>query len=429
MTLTRLLFVVVLCAASSRAADLRAGYARRDITPREATPMWGYGDRHDAFSQGVLDPLYADVVVLEANGAKLAIAGLDLGRSPGEASLESIRRRIQTQVGIVYSIIAGSHTHHGPVVELTDAPGKGQGKFDATLRYNRQLEDALVEAIVEADGKLQPVRLADGVVQTDGLNRNRHTKADVKPLDRDLAVLRLDTMDGKPLALLVNFTAHPTSIPSSDRRFSADYVGALKNAIAKETGAGVVFLQGAEGDQSTNRGSNDYKAYGERVALEAIRLSSSLSPQEVKTPMIEVREQRFRFDTRLDYKSPLVRNLFSQAFFPELVANYLDEYADGVRPRLTVALLNKEIAFVGGSGEFFAAHSIRLKERARVKQLFFCGLANGYHQYFPTIEGMAEGGYGASASEAPAPPGAGELLMNTALTWLYEFQEKLRPGR
>jgi hypothetical protein len=117
---------------------------------------------------------------------------------------------------------------------------------------------------------------------------------------------------------------------------------------------------------------------------------------------------------------------FSQAFFPELVANYVDQYADGVRPRLTVALLNKEIAFVGVSGEVFAAHALRLRERSPAPHLFFCGMANGYHQYFPTIEAMAEGGYGAAASEAPAAPGAGETLMNTALVWLYQMSGKLR---
>src|ERR1041385_5241300 len=59
--------------------------------------------------------------------------------------------------------------------------------------------------------------------------------------------------------------------------------------------------------------------------------------------------------------------------------------------RLTVALLNGNIAMVGASGEFFSNHALRLKQRARVKQLFFFGYSNGYHQYFPTIE-AAHGG-------------------------------------
>jgi hypothetical protein len=59
-----------------------------------------------------------------------------------------------------------------------------------------------------------------------------------------------------------------------------------------------------------------------------------------------------------------------------------------------------------------------------VKQLFFLGYSNGYHQYFPTIEAVAEGGYGADSQVAPVEVGAGEQLMNTALIWLFEMQGK-----
>ena len=144
---------------AQEARAFRAGAARRDITPREPVPMWGYASRHDALSQGTLDPLYADAVVLQAGGDKLAIVGLDLGRTPSEKSIESIRRRLLERSAIQYSIIAASHTHHGPVMELSGEPGNGRGKFDATLRYYRQLEDAIVDGVVEANARLQPARL------------------------------------------------------------------------------------------------------------------------------------------------------------------------------------------------------------------------------------------------------------------------------
>jgi hypothetical protein len=124
--------------------------------------------------------------------------------------------------------------------------------------------------------------------------------------------------------------------------------------------------------------------------------------------------------------NPLVRVAYSVAFFPELIANFVDEYADGVRPRLTVALLNGDIAMVGASGEFFCEHAIRLRTRARTGGFFFFGYCNGYHQYFPTIEAAAEGGYGADNQVAPAEVGAGERLMNSALTWLFQMQGKLK---
>ena len=139
-----------------------------------------------------------------------------------------------------------------------------------------------------------------------------------------------------------------------------------------------------------------------------------------------MREERFEFRSRTDLSNPLTRAAYSAAFFPELVANYVDEYAGGVRPRLTVALLNGEIALVGVSGEFFCNHAIRLKERARVKQLFFFGYCNGYQQYFPTIEAVAEGGYGADNGVAPVEVGAGEKVMNAALLWIYQMLGKIK---
>lgn len=408
-------------------AVFKVGAAKRDITPQEPVPMWGYGARHDKLSNGILDPLQAAAIVIQAGDNKLAIVGLDLGRSPSEQSLQNIRERIKADAGIEYSFIAGSHTHHGPVLELSDEKGRGKGRFDAAIRYYQQLEDAIVAAIVEANESLVQATLATGAVELDGVNRNRHSKQPIKPLDRTLAVMRFDDAQGKPLAVLVNFTGHPTSIPSETLKFSADYVGAMKATVEKEFGGTAIFMQGASGDLSINKGAHpDHIGFGQALGQEVVKLASSLQPIVVETPSLKVREERFRFDSRSDLNNPLIRAAYSFAFFPELVANFTVEYADGIRPRLTVAVLNGDIALVGASGEFFCQHAIRLRERARVERLFFFGYSNGYHQYFPTIEAAAEGGYGADNQVAPAQVGAGEQLMNTALTWLFQMQGKLK---
>ncbi|MFN7629337.1 MAG: hypothetical protein ACK5PZ_21130, partial [Pirellula sp.] len=146
---TKLFFTLVMIASSSPlvAADLLVGKGRVDITPKEPVPMWGYGARHASLSEGALDPLFASTIVIQAGTTKLAIVGLDLGRSPAETSLQKIRDRIRDEAGIEHSFIAGSHTHHGPVLELTDRRGRGRGRFDAAIRYNQQLEDGIVESI------------------------------------------------------------------------------------------------------------------------------------------------------------------------------------------------------------------------------------------------------------------------------------------
>jgi len=421
-------FVLILCSQgrAQTATAFEAGVSRREITPHGPVPMWGYGARHDALSNGVLDPLYATALVIHAGDHKIAIVGLDLGRSPAEHSLQVIRRRIKDEAGIDYSVIAGSHTHHGPVLELTDEPGKGKGRFDAALRYYRQLEDAIVAAIVEANSKLLPARMGTGSILLEGFNKNRHTKIEPKPSDRELAIMRFDDATGKPIAVLVNFAAHPTDIPATVLKFSADYVGALRAQVEKETGATAIFMQGASGDQSTKLAQGqDYIQFGQALGHEAAKIALTITTQTVEHPSLDVKEDRFQFQSRVDLSNPVILGLYEKAFFPELIPNFADEYKDGVRPRLTVALLNGNIAIVGASGEFFSNHAIRLKERARVKQLFFFGYSNGYHQYFPTIEAVAEGGYGADNQVSPVAVGAGEQMMNTALIWIYEMLGKM----
>lgn len=426
-TMKRILFVLCVLCASVVNAQFAVGVGRRDITPQEPVPMWGYGARHDMLSTGILDPLYAEAVVIDAGGRKLAIVGLDLGRSPAERSLQIIRKRIKDEAGIEWSFISGSHTHHGPVLELVDEPGKGKGKFDAALRYYKQMEDGIVAAILEANSKMVPAKMAVGSVRLENFNRNRHTKIEPKPSDRDLSVLRFDGMDGKPLATIVNFTAHPTTIDAKILQFSADYVGAMKETVRKEFGGSVIFKQGACGDQSVNGMGRDYKAFGAALGQEVVKLASSLTTQEVAKPSLTVKEERMTFTSRTNFKDGMVLMAYEKAFFPELIPAFVDEYNEGIRPRLTVAMLNGDVALVGASGEFFANHAIRLKERARVRQLFFFGYNNGYHQYFPTIEGVAEGGYGADAGVSPVAVGAGEQIMNTALLWIYQMMGRIKP--
>ena len=388
--------------------------------------MWGYGSRHAAPSTGTADPLLAKAVVLAVGDTKLAIVGLDLGRSPIEAGLQRIREAIQEEAGIEHSMIAGSHTHHGPVVELCDEPGRGQGRYDAAVRYAAVLEEQITQVILEADRRLVPAVVAAGSRELASFNRNRHSKLEPVPVDRRLGVLRLDAAEtGDTLTVLVNFTVHPTSIPDDTMTFSADFIGSLRNVVEEKMGGTAVFMQGASGDLSTDRNGQDYLAYGRALGREAADLAASLEMQPVKRASLKVREERFDFASRVNFQNPLIVGVYSLAFFPELVANFVAEYADGIRPRITVAVVNNSIALVGGSGEFFCQHAMRLRARARVDELFFFGYCNGYHQYFPTIEAAAEGGYGADTQVAPAEVGAGETMMNAALAWIFELQGEL----
>ena len=440
-----LVWIAAILATPAVIADqkFRAGVAQVDVTPTKAMPMWGYGARHDLLSRGTRDPLYAKAVVIEAGNTKLAIVGLDLGRSLGEPHFSRILVAVKRSSGVEHILMSGSHTHHGPVLELKDAPGQGRGKFDDAVAYVSELEKKLIEVINDAAGKLQDARLGWSSAQVD-MNRNRHAKLDPKPRDTELAVIRVDDMTGKPLALIVNFAAHPTVLAGTDLRWSAEYPGAMMKTVEAMLNTRCIFMQGAAGDMSAQTiaadslssddpsladdaldtelasvmkttlkiGDDEVKklqrdmissghrmeSFGRRLGEEVIRIAKDCETKTPAKPSIAGKYERIDFESRVDFRSIALRALFSIGFFPELAAAASAEQQDNkIHAALTTVLLNGELALVGASGEFFCEHSNRLKNRSYATKTLFFGYCNGHNMYFPTIEAASQGGYGADA--------------------------------
>jgi hypothetical protein len=415
------LFLVV--SAAAVAADstvFRAGAAEQDITPPLGIPMWGYGARHAAPCEGTLDPLMAKAIVVAAGDDKLAIVGIDLGRGPTDLMMKVIREEISDKAGIDFVLITGSHTHHGPVIELIDEPGLGKGKFDVAVAYSKKLPHLLVDAILAAEKNLKPAKLGVAT-ETVSLNRNRHTKRESKVTDPMLAVVRFDDEGGKPIAVLVNFAAHPVITEAKVLKYSADYPGFLKKKVEAALETQCVFMQGASGDMSPNPNPGPWepKSFGETVADHVISLARSASTGTPSNPSVKGKVDSFHFKPRIDLKDPRVVSVFEKAFFPEITHAYAKNFGDGVTAELTTVLLNGELALVGGPGEFFCNHANRLKARSYVKHTLFFGYCNGHCMYFPTIEAASEGGYGADAGMSLAELGAAERMMDQAVFNIY----------
>jgi neutral ceramidase len=433
MTKIRLRWTCAILAAlalgDARAADstgFRVGAADKDITPPVGIPMWGYGARHDMLSEGTLDPLMAKAIVIAAGDDKVALVGIDIGRGPTEAMMTIIREEIAAKAGIRHVLITGSHTHHGPVIELTDEPGFGKGKFDVAVEYTKKLPHLLIDAILEADKGLKPAKLGVAI-ESVTLNRNRHTKREPKATDPQLAVIRFDDLSDKPIAILVNFAAHPVMTEGKILKYSADYPGFMKNKVEAELATKCVFMQGASGDMSPNVGSGPPgpKGFGQTLADHIIALAKSAKCEAPTHPSVKGMVDTFQFKTRVNLKEPLVAVVFERAFFPELTRNYAKLYGESLSAELNTVLLNGDIALVGGSGEFFCNHANRLKARAYVKHTLFFGYCNGHGMYFPTIEAASEGGYGADPGVSFAEVGAGERMMDQALVNIYKLLGKL----
>jgi hypothetical protein len=394
-------------------AQFEAGAAKAEITPPTGYAMWGYAARKDKPSTGVRDPLFARVLVLKAGDSKIALVGLDLGRAPIRDSMARIREKLKAD-GFSELFLVGSHTHHGPVIEVETWP--------KDKPYVKDLEEKLVAVIRKADAARKPAKYGVESAETT-FNRNRQSKRKDASVDRELTVLRVEDADGKPIAHAVNFAAHPTMLPTGLMEFSADYPGAMAKRVETEFGVPCLFLQGAAGDMSPNppAGVKGPDEFGTKLGDTVVSLAKTIK-MTGKGETLETRREELKFQATIDINNAIVRAALEQAFFPDLIAFFQKEYTQGVRPTVTVAMLDGSFGIAGVSGELFSEHAVSLRRRARLPHLMVLGYCNDYHQYFPTIQAVSEGGYGTGLPVSVAELGAGEKMMDRALIHLYRMR-------
>jgi len=334
--------------------------------------------------------------------------------------MATIRAAVLEWAGVDAVMVVGSHTHHGPVIETESWPSPEEP-------YARTLEQRIIDAIVEAASAVVPafVALDQRDVQ---LNRNRHWEGDDPPLDSGLSTLHVTTSAGSAIATLVNYAAHPTMLDSEHMEFSADYPGHMMRAVEAETGGVCLFMQGAAGDLSAlPAGGRSAEGMGAQLATEVLAALGEMRTASVADARVAFREDDFQFASRVNFASPLILALYSEAFYPEIVEAAVHEFADGVRPHLTTVYVSGadfEIAFAGVSGELFCDLGLRLKARAPMPTLVF-GYCNGHQLYFPTIEAAAMGGYGGDSTVAPIAVGGPEEMVDRALIRLFQMRGDL----
>jgi len=422
-------------AASLPGATLRAGVAKVDITPPPGTPMWGYTLRD---STGTLDPLYARVLVLEVGEKRLALLALDLGRCFGHDSLERLRAAVRQSSGITYVLAAASHTHSGPVVQDTYRNG--------IPAWEKADLDKIAKAIDDAHQHASEARLGTGYgVAYIGHNRLREnpdgtvtwfehnpTQIPTAPVDPTVAVLRVDTAEGRPLAVLVNYACHPVVFGPDNTQFSADYPAVMTKTVEQALGGQPLcfFLQGAPGD------INPYYAViplkedavqrrdwtGTKLGEEAARVAKDIRTQAVAEPSLDFAEDmlnlHFRWNSEKFRKAAMAS---AEAADPRAFDAYFPSTALEQQLPVATVLLNRRIALMSVPGEPFVDFQMNWRARCPVNDCFFLGYANAYFGYFPTIRAASEGGYGASGASTWIEPGAGERIVDHAVIKVYEM--------
>ena len=425
-------------------AGFKAGVAKVDITPPPGLPMYGYFDRTQ-LSQGTLDPLYARILVIEVEGKRLALITLDLGRTFGPPLLARLRNQLAQTSGISYLLITASHTHAGPNIldeypshqtpawEIADLDRIAKGAEEARQHeVEAQLGTGFGSVYIGYNRRrVQP----DGTVTMFWQNPD---KIPTSPLDPTVSVLRIDTTDGRPLAILVNYACHPVVFGPDNLEYSADYVGVMartvEQSVADATGGRPLcfFLQGGDGDinpyyATTRRADDAIKKRdwtGEQLGAEAARVAKSIHTEPAPVPSLQFTEDYMTFPVRWDAQK------FRQGMIAKCGPKIYEDHAELLNsdspPReltldVTTVLLNKQIALMGMPGEPFVDFQLNWRARCPVPNAFFVGYANGYCDYFPTVKAASEGGYGAADADTYIAVGAGERMVNQALVRIYEM--------
>ncbi|MFE7407039.1 hypothetical protein [Isoptericola sp. NPDC057559] len=241
-----------------------AGVATRDVSPPVGIRArnWGPADWDAAEGQHRSMALTA-VALAGADGdpvVTMTVDGTWWRRVDDEAG---VRHRVLEALGLPAErlLISLSHTHAGPVLCAGDADLPGG---DLVPGYLDALAAAAVDAGREALGALRPAVLewttgrcalaADRelLVETPDEPRPVVGWNPEVPADDTVLVGRLTAADGdgpgRPLATIVNYACHPTTLSWQNRLVSPDYVGAMRDLVQGATGAPVAFLQGASGE-------------------------------------------------------------------------------------------------------------------------------------------------------------------------------------
>lgn len=440
-------FFLLTSIGALHAATFKAAVAKADITPPAGLPMYGFLDRikENKLSTGTLDPLYARVLVLEVGNKRLALVTLDLGRTFNADELARLREQAKSSSGIGELLVVASHTHSGPNI-LDVYPGNRAPDWE--LAAVRKIE----AAISEAAGRLQEARIGSGRGEVYiGYNRRQvHGNATVTmlwtnpekqptfPIDPAVLVLRIDDREGKPLAILVNYACHPVVLGPDNLQYSADYVGTMASTVERSFGGAplCLFLQGGDGDinpyYATTALSDDAIGKrnwtGKQIGDEVVRVTREIKTDAPGDPAIDFADDVMSFPLR--WNSKAFRAGLLQSYGPRVFEDHADLLVHDPPPdhldlRVTTVLLNHRIALIGMPGEPFVDFQINWKDRCPVRDALFLGYANGYFDYFPTIEAAAHGGYGAGDSNTYIEVGAGERMLRQALTHVYEMTGKL----
>jgi hypothetical protein len=254
--------------AQSRAEPrpLRAGFGRVKINPDLSNtnrPVWVAGFSHNRAATAIHDDLWAVGCVLDDGYTRIGLVVLDaIGFFHDD--VVAVRRACAAEWKLDYAIVCSTHNHSTP--DLMGLWGPKVWLTGVDPAYRKQVIAAATRALGEAVAALQPARVALHEIPTppDGLVGDTR-----KPIvfDADIRVMHFtNPTNGATLGSIVNWGNHPETPWARNTELTADFCGALRDALehgvvqegrtlAPGVGGIHVFVNGAIGGLMTTHPS------------------------------------------------------------------------------------------------------------------------------------------------------------------------------
>jgi len=426
---------VVPCVA---AEPFRAGAATSNITPRLGVSI--NGGMTDRKALHIHDELHARCLVLDDGTTRLAIVVCDSCMIPRDV-FDEAKRRISEQTGLAadHMLMSATHAHSAPA-------SASVFQSDADAAYKRFLTQRIVDGVRRAINNLAPARVGWGVGAVPHQVFNRRWKmkpgtipADpfgrttdqvrmnpprgssdlvepAGPVDPTVSVLSVQASDGRPIALLANYSLHyvggtgPGHISADYFGMFADRIQALLDADRQSPPFVGILSNGTSGDIN----NINFRTKGERkeryekmrevaadVAAEALRVYKTIEHRDHVS--LAAGQTTLRLGVRKPSAADLrrARDILAQAkgpalrTRPEIYAREsvrLADYPDQVELILQ-ALRIGDLAIAAIPCEVFVEIGLELRAKSPFESTFTISLANGYNGYLPTVAHHCRGGY------------------------------------
>jgi neutral ceramidase len=395
------------CLASGTSA-LQAGIGRINLTPplEMKAALGGYGARMSQPAVGVHDAIWAKALVLAQDERKFAVVTADvLAFPPGFKA--AVLQRLATNAWSAGQILLLASHSHTSIDMMALHPGNTFGIPQAGIFQKDLFEftaDRLARVIREASQDLVPVRAAASTTPVADRNRNRRHGSPTH--DTDLTIARLDTLEGRPIAVLVNWTAHPTFMDAQDMMFSGDWPGHLQRTLEALIGSGVtvMFYNGAEGDQSptppSDCGGNWERAerYGREMSILAWRAWQQVQPRPVK--IFEYRTETIALPRRQPHPDFMKTGGAEYGLDEARMKGFLERLVPSATQSTFLRL--DDLVILGVPGEMAAQLGLEAKSAAHritgAGSVTIGGLADEWVSYILPAEEYRLGGYEASMS-------------------------------